>query len=90
VLPALRDWAPDFLAVSAGFDIWTRDPLGGFGVGEEGFRGLGRRMAQVAGELCGGRSLTVLEGGYDVESLPKLVECYLDGLQEGGGGRRID
>lgn len=85
VLPALRSWEPDFLAVSAGFDIWEQDPLGGFGVGEAGFRSLGRRIAEVAGELCGGRSLTVLEGGYDVGSLPRLVECYLDGLREGAG-----
>lgn len=85
VLPALRAWKPDFLAVSAGFDIWKGDPLGGFGVGEAGFRGLGRRVAELAEELCGGRSLTVFEGGYDVEALPRLVECYLDGLREGGG-----
>jgi len=85
VLPAVREWSPDFLAVSAGFDIWRGDPLGGFGVTEEGFQGLGRRVAELAGACCGGRSLTVFEGGYDVAALPLLVECYLDGLREGAG-----
>lgn len=85
VLPAVHAWAPDFLAVSAGFDIWKGDPLGGFGVGEEGFHGLGRRVAELAGEHCSGRSLTVFEGGYDVAALPRLVERYLDGVREGAG-----
>ncbi|MGD2116395.1 MAG: histone deacetylase [Acidobacteriota bacterium] len=83
VLPALRDWKPDFLAVSAGFDTWKGDPLGGFGVTEEGFRGLGTRVAGLAAECCGGRSLTVLEGGYDLRALPRVVEAYLDGLRQG-------
>jgi acetoin utilization deacetylase AcuC-like enzyme len=83
VLPALRAWKPDFLAVSAGFDIWRGDPLGGFGVTERGFHGLGRRVAELAAACCGGRSLTVLEGGYDLRALPLVVEAYLDGLGEG-------
>ena len=85
VLPALRSWAPDFLIVSAGFDIWRGDPLGGFGVTEEGFRGLGRRIASLAREHCRGRSLTALEGGYDLRALPRVVEAYLLGLAETGG-----
>ena len=83
IVPAIRAWGPDFLAVSAGFDIWKGDPIGGFRVGEEGFAALGRRVARLATELSGGRSLTVLEGGYDVASLPALVECYLAGLESG-------
>jgi len=79
ILPAIRSWAPDFLAVSAGFDIWKGDPIGGFGVGEGGFVALGERVARLAG-LSGRRSLTVLEGGYDVAALPVLVDRYLSGL----------
>lgn len=84
VLPALRAWKPDFLAVSAGFDTWRGDPLGGFGVTEAGFRGLGHRVAELAAEHCDGRTLTLLEGGYDLEALPRLVAAYLDGVRGAG------
>jgi acetoin utilization deacetylase AcuC-like enzyme len=79
-LPALAEFAPDFLAVSAGFDTWQGDPLGGFRLTEAAFRALGRRVRDLAGESCRGRSLTLLEGGYDLAALPRLVEAYLDGL----------
>ncbi len=81
-LPALRAFAPEFLAVSAGFDAWRGDPLGGMRLSEAAFRGLGRRMGALAAAHTRGRSLTVLEGGYDVSSLGRLVEEYLIGLDE--------
>jgi acetoin utilization deacetylase AcuC-like enzyme len=84
VLPALRAFGPDFLAVSAGFDAWRGDPLGGMRLTEAAFRGLGRRMAALAAAHTRGRTLTVLEGGYDVSALGPLVEEYLAGLAEGG------
>jgi len=80
ILPAVRAWQPDFLAVSAGFDIWRHDPIGGFQVSEEGFRALGERIAALAAACSGGSSLTVLEGGYDIDALPRLVVAYLEGL----------
>lgn len=80
VLPALDAFAPDLLAVSAGFDTWREDPLGGLLLSEDAFREIGRRMRAVARRHCAGRSLTVLEGGYDVAALPRLVEAYLEGL----------
>jgi len=87
ILPAVRSWAPDALAISAGFDIWKADPIGGFRVGEDGFFGLGQRVARLAervGGQRGSRSLTVLEGGYDVAALPTLFARYLEGLAAGG------
>jgi acetoin utilization deacetylase AcuC-like enzyme len=84
VLPALRAFGPDVLLVSAGFDAWRNDPLGGMQVTEEGFRSWGDWLRALAGELCGGRLLAVLEGGYDLASLPRLVEANLEGL---AGGR---
>jgi acetoin utilization deacetylase AcuC-like enzyme len=84
VIPALRAFAPDVLLVSAGFDAWRNDPLGGMQVTEEGFRSWGDWLRAVADEACGGRLLAVLEGGYDLASLPRLVEAGLEGL---AGGR---
>ncbi|HET9208970.1 MAG TPA: histone deacetylase [Thermoanaerobaculia bacterium] len=84
VLPALRRFAPDVLILSAGFDAWQHDPLGGMRVTEEGFRSWGDWLRDLAAEVCGGRVLALLEGGYDLRSLPRLVEAHLEGL---AGGR---
>jgi acetoin utilization deacetylase AcuC-like enzyme len=84
VVPALRRFAPDVLLVSAGFDAWRNDPLGGMRVTEEGFRDWGAWLRELAAKVCGGRVLAVLEGGYDLRSLPRLVEANLEGL---AGGR---
>jgi acetoin utilization deacetylase AcuC-like enzyme len=77
VFPALRAFAPDFLVVSAGFDAWRHDPLGGMAVTREGFAHWGRLLSELAAELCEGRLLGVLEGGYDLAALPDLVATYL-------------
>ncbi|HEX3129082.1 MAG TPA: histone deacetylase [Thermoanaerobaculia bacterium] len=81
VIPAIRDFRPDVLLVSAGYDAWQRDPLGGMEVSEEGFRSWGEWMRELADEVCGGRLMAVLEGGYDIASLPRLVEASLEGMK---------
>ncbi len=81
ILPALRAFRPEILLVSAGFDAWKQDPLGGMGVTEDGFRSWGLWLRELADEICGGRLLAVLEGGYDLNSLPLLVEASLEGMR---------
>ena len=83
ILPALRRFAPDVLLLSAGFDAWRADPLGGMRVSEEGFRRWGDLLRQLAAEVCGGRILGLLEGGYDLANLPRLVAAHLEGLAGG-------
>jgi acetoin utilization deacetylase AcuC-like enzyme len=68
VEPAVRSFRPDLLLVSAGFDAHERDPLGGMNLTEAGFRGLSARCAELAPRLA-----AVLEGGYNLETLPHLV-----------------
>ena len=80
VVPTLERFAPRVLLISAGFDAWREDPLGGMRVTRAGFERFGQRLAAVAGEICSGRSLSLLEGGYDLEHLGGLVERYLTGL----------
>jgi acetoin utilization deacetylase AcuC-like enzyme len=80
ILPALRGFSPDVLLLSAGFDAWQADPLGGMRVSEAGFRQWGVSLRELAAEICGGRVLAVLEGGYDLAALPRLVEAHLEGL----------
>jgi acetoin utilization deacetylase AcuC-like enzyme len=86
ILPALEQFAPDILLLSAGFDAWRNDPLGGMRVTEEGFRRWGDRLRALAAELCGGRVLAVLEGGYDLAALPHLAEAHVEGLAGGSLG----
>jgi acetoin utilization deacetylase AcuC-like enzyme len=74
-LPALEAFAPDLLLVSAGFDAAAGDLLGGMEVTEAGFRELARR----AGSVCD-RLALVLEGGYNINTLPGLVRSVLEAL----------
>ncbi len=85
-IAALEAFAPDALLISAGFDAWREDPLGSMGVSEEGYRDWGRRLGHAAARICQGRVLSLLEGGYDLEALPRLVEVYLEGLSKGVSG----
>jgi acetoin utilization deacetylase AcuC-like enzyme len=82
VLPALGRFAPELVIASAGFDAWRGDPLGGMRVSEKGFADWGDWLAGAAAESAGGRLLSVLEGGYDLVALPRLVRAYLTGEVE--------
>ncbi|HEV7670583.1 MAG TPA: histone deacetylase [Thermoanaerobaculia bacterium] len=82
IVPALSAFRPDVLLLSAGFDAWRGDPLGGMAVTEEGFASWGRQLGALASEVAGGRLLAVLEGGYDLANLPLLVDAFLGGLAE--------
>jgi len=75
VEPAVRAFEPDLVLVSAGFDAHEDDPLALMRLTEEGFRDLARRSASL-----GPRTAAVLEGGYNLETLPALVEAALDGF----------
>ena len=75
VEPAVKSFEPQLVLVSAGFDAHVEDPLGGMRVTEEGFRELARRSSAL-----GPRTAAVLEGGYNLETLPRLVEAALEGF----------
>ncbi len=70
---------PEIILVSAGFDIYRYDPLGGLGFEVDDFRALGASIAALAGETCGGRIVSVLEGGYNLEGMPLCLGAYLAG-----------
>jgi acetoin utilization deacetylase AcuC-like enzyme len=75
VEPAVRAFQPELVLVSAGFDAHTEDPLAGMNVTEDGFRELSRRSGALAP-----RCAVVLEGGYNLSTLPRLVAAALDGF----------
>jgi acetoin utilization deacetylase AcuC-like enzyme len=82
VVPALERFRPELLVVSLGFDAWRSDPLAAMRVSEAGFAEWGRLLFDAADRLCAGRALAVLEGGYDVEALPRLAASFLLGGAE--------
>jgi acetoin utilization deacetylase AcuC-like enzyme len=76
VAPAVRRFDPELLLVSAGFDAHEEDPLALMEVTVDGFRELARRCAALAPRVA-----AVLEGGYETETLPFLVEAALEGFE---------
>src|SRR5205823_5174553 len=75
VEPAIERFEPELVLVSAGFDAHGDDPLAEMRVSEDGFRELSRRCAALAPRVA-----AVLEGGYEIETLPGLVQAALDGF----------
>ncbi len=75
VEPALARFQPELLLVSAGFDAHQDDPLAGMNVTADGFREMARRCRVAAPRVA-----AVLEGGYNLDTLPALVDATLEGL----------
>ena len=71
--PDLARFRPELILVSAGFDAWEGDPVGGLGVSHDGFRRLAALFREWALQHCHGRIAWVLEGGYDPEALAACV-----------------
>jgi acetoin utilization deacetylase AcuC-like enzyme len=81
LVPAARHFKPDFILISAGFDSMRRDLLGRFDVTPEGFAAITRVVVGLADELCQGRVVSVLEGGYRLDGLADSVTAHVRALQ---------
>ena len=79
-LPIARQYDPELVLVSAGFDPYYLDPLGGMKVTAEGFGRMTRHLLDLADECCDGKIAFVLEGGYHLEGLRDSVRVVLDTL----------
>lgn len=80
LLPALSDFAPDMIVISAGFDAHAADPLGGLNLLEEDFAWVTAEILAVARQVCNGRTVSLLEGGYDLAALAKSVGTHVKTL----------
>jgi acetoin utilization deacetylase AcuC-like enzyme len=89
VVPVARQFRPDFVLVSAGFDCHRRDPLGGLTATERGIAELARQLLVVAHECADGRLAAVLEGGYDLTAIRDSVAQVLEVLGGAGLGEPI-
>lgn len=78
LLPKVESFRPDMILISAGFDPFEHDPLGGFRVTIDGFRTVAALWREKAEKLCEGRIAAVLEGGYHLEGLGASVRSVLE------------
>jgi acetoin utilization deacetylase AcuC-like enzyme len=83
ILPRLRDFQPDLIVISAGFDAHMRDPLANLNLIEADFGWVTRQIMAVADLSAQGRVVSVLEGGYDLEGLAQSVAAHVTALMRG-------
>ena len=82
-MPGLDAFAPDLILISAGFDAHARDPLAEQALEAEDYAWASRGIAAVARRRCGGRIVSSLEGGYDLEALGQSALAHVRALGEG-------
>jgi acetoin utilization deacetylase AcuC-like enzyme len=82
VLPALHDFAPDFLLVSAGFDAHVRDPLAQLRLVEADFAWITEKLLEAATKHTGGKLVSTLEGGYDLDALASSTAVHVKTIMD--------
>jgi acetoin utilization deacetylase AcuC-like enzyme len=80
VVRAIDTYQPQAILLSSGFDAHRRDPLGGMRVTEQAYGEITRRVVEAAARHSGGRVLSLLEGGYDMEGLAASVAEHVNAL----------
>ena len=82
LIPALRDFSPEFLLISAGFDGHYLDPLAEVEITADGFATLTDLMLAFAEETASGRVVSALEGGYSLEGVSESVVAHVERLNK--------
>ncbi|MCC6912504.1 MAG: histone deacetylase family protein [Rhodospirillaceae bacterium] len=82
ILPALEAFKPGLLIVSAGFDAHKDDPLGELRLTETDFAWATAKLMDAARKVCGGRVVSVLEGGYNLDALADSVTAHVQTLKD--------
>jgi acetoin utilization deacetylase AcuC-like enzyme len=83
ILPRLREFKPEILIISAGFDAHTRDPLANLNLVEADFTWVTKKLMDVADDSAQGRIVSVLEGGYDLQGLARSAAAHVTALMKG-------
>ena len=81
-LKKLKEFKPEFVLVSAGFDSHVRDPLAQFQLETEDFYTITKRILEVSKNFCNGKVISILEGGYDLQALQDSTKRHVDALLE--------
>jgi acetoin utilization deacetylase AcuC-like enzyme len=83
ILPRLREFAPDLVVTSAGFDAHLRDPLANLNLVEADYAWVTQKLMQIADASANGRVVSLLEGGYDLQGLASSVAAHVTALMRG-------
>ena len=83
ILPRLREFKPDILIISAGFDAHTRDPLANLNLVEADYSWVTKKLMEIADASAKGRVVSLLEGGYDLQGLSRSVAAHVTALMHG-------
>ena len=81
-LKKLKEFKPEFVLVSAGFDSHVRDPLAQFQLETEDFYTITKRILEASKDFCNGKVISILEGGYDLQALQDSTKRHVDALLE--------
>ncbi len=82
LLPAVERFRPEFVIVSAGFDSRREDLLGSFEVTDDAFVRMTRTLMEIAAHYCGGRLVSLLEGGYNVDGQARAAAAHIATLTD--------
>ena len=80
MLPALLNWEPEFIVISAGFDAHQLDPLAGLNLLDDDFYWVTKELMQIADSKCEGRIVSILEGGYSLDGLATGTAAHVRAL----------
>jgi len=83
ILPRVEAFRPDLILISAGFDAHWRDPLADLQLTEADFAWATQKLMDIADRRCGGRVVSLLEGGYDLEGLARSTAAHVKALMQG-------
>jgi len=83
ILPRLAEFQPELVIISAGFDAHYRDPLANINLDEADFAWATQKIMEVADRHAGGRVVSLLEGGYDLQALGNSVAAHVNALMRG-------
>src|SRR5271167_2685120 len=83
ILPRLREYRPELIVISAGFDAHVRDPLANINLEEADFAWATQKIMDVADHCAGGRVVSLLEGGYDLQALGNSAAAHVSALMHG-------
>ena len=81
-LKKLKEFRPEFVLISAGFDSHVRDPLAQFQLETEDFYTITKRILDASKKFCNGKVISILEGGYDLQALQDSTKRHVDALLE--------
>jgi len=83
ILPRIREFRPDLIVISAGFDAHQRDPLANLNFLEADFQWATQKIMELADATANGRVVSLLKGGYDLHALANSTAAHVHALMQG-------